>query len=159
MQELIVDPTRPMQQDVDLHAAPDDSADPLSPRMQSSSQSPEPAIVMSASVTPPASQAPLAQSVDPLLESTTVLEPESKPSAARGSSNRKHQVSSTSGNAQSGACDDHPLSLDAGSRWRTFFQDNEILEQITRDVMRTHPDMHFFTGETEEAELHRQVRI
>jgi hypothetical protein len=56
------------------------------------------------------------------------------------------------------SCDDHPLSLDAGSRWRTFFQDNEILEQITRDVMRTHPDMHFFTGDTEEAELHRQAR-
>ncbi len=54
--------------------------------------------------------------------------------------------------------DDHPLSLDAGSRWRTFFQDNETLEQITRDVMRTHPDMEFFTGESEEAELHRQVR-
>lgn len=37
-------------------------------------------------------------------------------------------------------------------------QDSETLEQITRDVVRTHPDMHFFTGDTEEAELHRQVR-
>ena len=36
-------------------------------------------------------------------------------------------------------------------------QDNEILEQITRDVVRTHPDMHFFTGESEASELHRQV--
>lgn len=36
-------------------------------------------------------------------------------------------------------------------------QDNEILEQITRDVVRTHPDMQFFTGESEAAELHRQV--
>eukprot|EP00967_Tisochrysis_lutea_P129151 scaffold221815_cov22-Tisochrysis_lutea.AAC.1 len=35
-------------------------------------------------------------------------------------------------------------------------QDNETLEQITRDVVRTHPDMQFFTGESEAAELHRQ---
>jgi len=38
-------------------------------------------------------------------------------------------------------------------------QDNETLEQITRDVVRTHPDMQFFTGESEEAELHRQVCV
>jgi hypothetical protein len=36
-------------------------------------------------------------------------------------------------------------------------QDSETLEQITRDVVRTHPDMHFFTGDSEESELHRQV--
>ena len=32
------------------------------------------------------------------------------------------------------------------------------MEQIERDVVRTHPDMHFFTGETEDAEEHRRVR-
>jgi hypothetical protein len=31
------------------------------------------------------------------------------------------------------------------------------MAQVERDVMRTHPDMHFFTGESQEAELHRQV--
>ncbi|KAF5841500.1 RabGAP/TBC protein [Dunaliella salina] len=51
---------------------------------------------------------------------------------------------------------DHPLCLDAASRWNTYFQDNETLEQITRDVVRTHPDMQFFTGESEASELHRQ---
>lgn len=30
------------------------------------------------------------------------------------------------------------------------------MEQIDRDVMRTHPDMHFFSGDTEEAEQHRR---
>jgi hypothetical protein len=29
------------------------------------------------------------------------------------------------------------------------------MEQIDRDVMRTHPDMHFFSGDTPEAERHR----
>ncbi len=38
-------------------------------------------------------------------------------------------------------------------------QDNEIQEQIERDVLRTHPDMHFFSGETPEAEEHRTVRL
>ena len=30
------------------------------------------------------------------------------------------------------------------------------MEQIDRDVMRTHPDMHFFSGESAEAEEHRR---
>lgn len=29
-----------------------------------------------------------------------------------------------------------------------YFQDTEVLEQIDRDVMRTHPDMHFFSGDS-----------
>jgi hypothetical protein len=33
-------------------------------------------------------------------------------------------------------------------------QDNEVMEQIDRDVMRTHPDMHFFSGEDRRLELH-----
>lgn len=32
------------------------------------------------------------------------------------------------------------------------------MEQIDRDVMRTHPDMHFFSGDSEDAEQHRKVR-
>eukprot|EP00210_Caulerpa_lentillifera_P005179 g4951.t1 len=50
---------------------------------------------------------------------------------------------------------DHPLALDASSKWNVFFKDNEIREQIDRDVMRTHPDMHFFSGDGEFAEKHR----
>lgn len=30
--------------------------------------------------------------------------------------------------------------------------------QVERDVMRTHPDMAFFTGDSPEAEAHREVR-
>ncbi|KAL6760277.1 RabGAP/TBC protein [Haematococcus lacustris] len=51
---------------------------------------------------------------------------------------------------------EHPLSLNTASRWHTFFQDEETQQQITRDVMRTHPDLQFFSGRSEGAELHRQ---
>lgn len=43
---------------------------------------------------------------------------------------------------------EHPLSLGKTSVWNQFFQDNEIIEQIDRDVKRTHPDMNFFSGDT-----------
>ena len=44
--------------------------------------------------------------------------------------------------------------LDAFAR-----QDAEMLEQIERDVMRTHPDMHFFSGDDPIAVRHRKVRM
>ena len=47
--------------------------------------------------------------------------------------------------------EDHPLATKAGSKWKAFFADAEIREQIDRDVMRTHPDMHFFSSPEGEA--------
>ncbi|GAX82972.1 hypothetical protein CEUSTIGMA_g10399.t1 [Chlamydomonas eustigma] len=58
--------------------------------------------------------------------------------------------------AQDVTSDDHPLSLAQSSQWNVFFQDSEVMAQVERDVMRTHPDMHFFTGESPEAEVHRE---
>lgn len=43
--------------------------------------------------------------------------------------------------------DDDPLSTRSDSVWNNFFKDNEVKDQIARDVERTHPDMHFFNGE------------
>ncbi|GLT28857.1 hypothetical protein SLA2020_037610 [Shorea laevis] len=43
---------------------------------------------------------------------------------------------------------EHPLSLGQSSIWNQFFKDTEIMEQIDRDVKRTHPDMHFFSGDS-----------
>ncbi|KAF2299954.1 hypothetical protein GH714_006401 [Hevea brasiliensis] len=43
---------------------------------------------------------------------------------------------------------EHPLSLGKTSIWNQFFQDAEIMEQIDRDVKRTHPDLHFFSGDS-----------
>ncbi|KAH7624866.1 hypothetical protein Ndes2526B_g00233 [Nannochloris sp. 'desiccata'] len=51
--------------------------------------------------------------------------------------------------------DDHPLSTSDSSRWRAFFADAEIKEQIERDVDRTHPDLHFFSGQTTAVHGHR----
>lgn len=40
-----------------------------------------------------------------------------------------------------------------------LLQDAEMMEQINRDVMRTHPDMHFFSGDDPKAVQHREVLI
>jgi len=44
---------------------------------------------------------------------------------------------------------DHPLSIDPESQWRTFFNDNEFLLQIDKDVRRLCPDMVFFQQATD----------
>ncbi|PKA51494.1 hypothetical protein AXF42_Ash002859 [Apostasia shenzhenica] len=52
--------------------------------------------------------------------------------------------------------DEHPLSLGKTSMWNKFFQDSEVIEQIERDVMRTHPDMHFFSGDSAVAKSNQE---
>lgn len=52
---------------------------------------------------------------------------------------------------------EHPLSLGKTSIWNQFFQDTEIIEQIDRDVMRTHPDMHFFSGDSSFAKSNQEA--
>eukprot|EP01025_Chloroclados_australasicus_P041528 TRINITY_DN4400_c0_g1_i1.p1 TRINITY_DN4400_c0_g1~~TRINITY_DN4400_c0_g1_i1.p1 ORF type:complete len:353 (-),score=38.45 TRINITY_DN4400_c0_g1_i1:338-1396(-) len=51
---------------------------------------------------------------------------------------------------------DHPLNLNDTSQWKEFFKDEEILEQIQRDILRTHPDMSFFSGNSKDVESHRE---
>ncbi|KAM7488852.1 hypothetical protein LguiB_026336 [Lonicera macranthoides] len=53
--------------------------------------------------------------------------------------------------------DEHPLSLGKTSVWNQFFQDTEIIEQIDRDVKRTHPDLHFFSGDSLLAKSNREA--
>ncbi|GJN37120.1 hypothetical protein PR202_gb26045 [Eleusine coracana subsp. coracana] len=52
--------------------------------------------------------------------------------------------------------DEHPLSLGKTSVWNKYFQESEIIEQIDRDVKRTHPEMQFFNGDSSSA-LSNQV--
>lgn len=52
---------------------------------------------------------------------------------------------------------EHPLSLGKTSVWNQFFQDSEIIEQIDRDVMRTHPDLHFFSGDSSFAKSNQEA--
>ncbi|KAK7387622.1 hypothetical protein VNO78_28544 [Psophocarpus tetragonolobus] len=53
--------------------------------------------------------------------------------------------------------DDHPLSLGKTSIWNQFFQQAEIIEQIDRDVKRTHPDIHFFSGDSQFAKSNQEA--
>lgn len=53
--------------------------------------------------------------------------------------------------------DDHPLSLGPTSAWHRFFQDMEMVEQIDRDVKRTHPDMPFFNGDDAASLAHQDA--
>lgn len=53
--------------------------------------------------------------------------------------------------------DEHPLSLGKTSVWNQFFQDTEIIDQIDRDVKRTHPDMHFFSGDSKFAKSNQEA--
>ncbi|XP_058180968.1 uncharacterized protein LOC131299435 isoform X2 [Rhododendron vialii] len=52
---------------------------------------------------------------------------------------------------------EHPLSLGKTSIWNLFFQDSEFIEQIDRDVKRTHPDMQFFSGESQFAKSNQAL--
>ncbi|CAD6261186.1 unnamed protein product [Miscanthus lutarioriparius] len=47
--------------------------------------------------------------------------------------------------------DEHPLSLGKTSVWNQYFQESEIVEQIDRDVKRTHPEMQFFNGDSSDS--------
>lgn len=51
---------------------------------------------------------------------------------------------------------EHPLSLGKTSIWNQHFQDSEIIEQIDRDVKRTHPDMQFFSGNSSLAKSNQE---
>tara|TARA_A100001015_G_C15004170_1_gene719931 strand:- start:82 stop:2214 length:2133 start_codon:yes stop_codon:yes gene_type:complete len=46
--------------------------------------------------------------------------------------------------------EDDPLSAKPGSAWTGWYQDNELREEIWKDVQRTHPGLHFFTLENYE---------
>lgn len=51
---------------------------------------------------------------------------------------------------------EHPLSLGPTSVWNQFFQEAEIIEQIDRDVKRTHPGMQFFSGDSYFAKINQE---
>ncbi|RLM58550.1 uncharacterized protein C2845_PM18G07020 [Panicum miliaceum] len=55
--------------------------------------------------------------------------------------------------------EEHPLSSGKSSLWNQYFQESEILEQIDRDVKRTHPDMPFFSAKSNQESLRRILII
>ncbi|KAE8654588.1 Ypt/Rab-GAP domain of gyp1p superfamily protein isoform 2 [Hibiscus syriacus] len=52
---------------------------------------------------------------------------------------------------------EHPLSLGESIIWNQFFQDSKIIEQIDRDVKRTHPDMNFFSRNSQLAKSNQDA--
>jgi hypothetical protein len=49
------------------------------------------------------------------------------------------------------ATDDHPLAPpDSPSRWRRYWKDSEIFDQVNKDIFRTRPDMDFFSENTDD---------
>ncbi|CAB52581.2 RabGAP Tbc13 [Schizosaccharomyces pombe] len=50
---------------------------------------------------------------------------------------------------ESGENSDHPLNTSDDSKWKEYFDDNQILEQIDKDIRRTLPDLSFFQGKSE----------
>ncbi|KAE8669893.1 Ypt/Rab-GAP domain of gyp1p superfamily protein isoform 2 [Hibiscus syriacus] len=52
---------------------------------------------------------------------------------------------------------EHPLSLGKSSIWNQFFQESKIIEQINRDAMQTHPNMHFFSGDSQLAKSNQDA--
>ncbi|XP_052136856.1 uncharacterized protein LOC127755238 isoform X2 [Oryza glaberrima] len=55
--------------------------------------------------------------------------------------------------------EEHPLSFGKSSLWNQYFQESEILEQIDRDVKRTHPEMPFFSAKANQESLRRILII
>eukprot|EP00276_Gloeochaete_wittrockiana_P025335 CAMPEP_0184369670 /NCGR_PEP_ID=MMETSP1089-20130417/162375_2 /TAXON_ID=38269 ORGANISM="Gloeochaete wittrockiana, Strain SAG46.84" /NCGR_SAMPLE_ID=MMETSP1089 /ASSEMBLY_ACC=CAM_ASM_000445 /LENGTH=339 /DNA_ID= /DNA_START= /DNA_END= /DNA_ORIENTATION= len=55
--------------------------------------------------------------------------------------------------------DHHPLSTNTSSPWSAFFKDKELVEQINRDVLRTHPDLHMFSQESHRDALKRILLV
>ncbi|XP_044441751.1 TBC domain-containing protein C1952.17c isoform X3 [Triticum aestivum] len=55
--------------------------------------------------------------------------------------------------------EEHPLSFGKSSLWNQYFQESEILEQIDRDVKRTHPDKSFFSAKSNQESLRRILII
>ncbi|XP_072965668.1 uncharacterized protein [Typha angustifolia] len=52
---------------------------------------------------------------------------------------------------------DHPLSISSNSIWNQFFKDVEIVEQIDRDLPRTHPDIEFFSADSPLSQKHLEA--
>ncbi|GAB2300333.1 hypothetical protein Dimus_034370 [Dionaea muscipula] len=53
--------------------------------------------------------------------------------------------------------EDHPLSLTEASAWHRFFEYTEIAEQIDRDLLRTHPEMKFFSSDSSLGKKNREA--
>lgn len=61
------------------------------------------------------------------------------------------QIQDEKQKAQAAAMMDHPLSRSQNSVWNTYFKDQEIWDEIEKDVKRTRTEMQFFKQATDPA--------
>lgn len=54
---------------------------------------------------------------------------------------------------------DDPLSLEPGSKWAQFFENAGLLDEIRKDVVRTHPDLTFFLEPEEKLGQRRYAAV
>ena len=54
---------------------------------------------------------------------------------------------------------DDPLSLESGSKWAQFFENAGLLDEIRKDVVRTHPDLTFFLEPEEKLGQRRYAAV
>ena len=59
------------------------------------------------------------------------------------------QIQDEKQKAQAAAMMDHPLSRSSNSVWNTYFKDQEIWDEIEKDVKRTRTEMQFFKQATD----------
>ncbi len=71
--------------------------------------------------------------------------------ASKATENRNRE-----GSLSTSQVDDDPLSTKSDSIWNKYFADNEVKDQIARDVDRTHPDIHFFNNQDGSSLIHKQ---
>lgn len=50
---------------------------------------------------------------------------------------------------------DHPLSALPSSKWNSHFEDAALMEEIEKDVIRTHPDIKFFIDEQSSTQVQK----
>eukprot|EP01105_Mastigella_eilhardi_P020841 TRINITY_DN4_c0_g2_i3.p1 TRINITY_DN4_c0_g2~~TRINITY_DN4_c0_g2_i3.p1 ORF type:complete len:414 (-),score=102.88 TRINITY_DN4_c0_g2_i3:13-1218(-) len=49
---------------------------------------------------------------------------------------------------------DHPLSMASNSAWNCYFKDQALMDEINKDVTRTFPDLHFYSGKSGTNTIH-----
>ncbi len=77
---------------------------------------------------------------------TQVIE-ESKASAEVEDEERKDKKKLNVLELEATSTEDNPLNTLDSSEWNSYFENNDLREEIWKDVQRTHPGLHFFTHE------------
>lgn len=85
-----------------------------------------------------------------------LVDPTKVAAEADGSDPNGAMARNREGSLSTSQVDDDPLSTKSDSVWNKYFADNEVKDQIARDVDRTHPDIRFFNNQDGSSAVHKQ---